>query len=80
MNKIFTPIILKLIYLFLQDDFWRRAEVAISSPSEFEIVIEGIRGSSYAGDISIDDVSLTPGCLVCPDCKPIDGKFENNIN
>ncbi|CAB4000024.1 MAM and LDL-receptor class A domain-containing 2 [Paramuricea clavata] len=57
-----------------QDDFWRRADVPISSASEFEIVIEGVRGTSYTGDISIDDVSLTPGCKVCPKCTPIDGK------
>jgi hypothetical protein len=38
-------------------------------------VIEGVRGSSYTGDISIDDVSLTPGCILCPKCTPIDGKF-----
>lgn len=48
----------------------------ISSPSEFEIVIEGVRGSSYSGDISIDDVSLTPGCKVCPECAPIDGMYS----
>ena len=59
----------------MQDDFWRRADIPISSASEFEIVIEGKRGLSYTGDISIDDVSLTPGCKVCPKCTPIDGKL-----
>ena len=39
-------------------------------------MIEGVRGSSYTGDISIDDVSLTPGCLVCPKCTPIDGELK----
>lgn len=25
-------------------------------------MIEGVVGSSYLGDIAIDDVSMTPGC------------------
>lgn len=27
-----------------------------------QVVIEGIVGNGYFGDIAIDDVSLTPGC------------------
>ena len=33
----------------------------------FQIVFEGIRGSSYFGDIAIDDVKVTTGS--CPSCK-----------
>ena len=32
-----------------------------------QIVFEGIRGSSYFGDIAIDDVNVTTGS--CPSCK-----------
>ena len=75
-----APVINTIHIFLLQDDFWRRAEVAISSASEFEVVIEGVRGSSFSGDISIDDVSLTSGCLVCPGCKPIDGKSNDALH
>ncbi|XP_067933319.1 MAM and LDL-receptor class A domain-containing protein 1-like [Watersipora subatra] len=48
-----------------QGNAWKLAEVAIDATSDFKIVIEGVRGASYAGDIAIDDFSLSPGS-----CKP----------
>jgi len=52
-----------------QGDFWYRAMVrAPYSRDDFQFVIEGVRGTGYQGDISIDDVSLTTGCQICKDC------------
>ncbi|CAF3694948.1 unnamed protein product, partial [Didymodactylos carnosus] len=44
-----------------QGDRWRPAKATIHSPDKFQIIFEGVVGSSYTGDISIDDVSLTNG-------------------
>ncbi|CAB4029849.1 MAM and LDL-receptor class A domain-containing 2-like, partial [Paramuricea clavata] len=43
-------------------NYWARAEVILQSPKDFQIIIEAVRGTNYQGDISIDDVSLTPYC------------------
>lgn len=45
-------------------DEWVRQEVVLKSSVPFQVVIEGIRGVSYAGDIGIDDISFTPFCAV----------------
>ncbi|XP_015919667.2 uncharacterized protein [Parasteatoda tepidariorum] len=43
-----------------QGDMWRRANISIPRFAEnFQIVIEGIRGSNYIGDTAIDDVYLS---------------------
>ncbi|XP_041367445.1 MAM and LDL-receptor class A domain-containing protein 2-like [Gigantopelta aegis] len=47
-----------------QADAWKRADILITSSVNFRIVIEGIRGSGYKGDIGIDDISFTPGCQI----------------
>ncbi|XP_019641851.1 PREDICTED: MAM and LDL-receptor class A domain-containing protein 1-like [Branchiostoma belcheri] len=39
-------------------DVWKRARVHVEAASDFNIVFEGVRGSSYRGDIAIDDVSF----------------------
>ena len=40
-----------------------------SLTDDYEIVFEGLRGQGWQGDISMDDISLTPGCQLCLDCK-----------
>lgn len=53
-----------------QGDFWYRAEISVPvSNDDYQLVIEGTRGSGYQGDIAIDDVSLSPGCQLCLDCN-----------
>ena len=41
---------------------WLRAEIVISIPYDYKITFVGVRGSSFLGDIAIDDISLTPAC------------------
>lgn len=41
---------------------WRRAEIPLVSAVNFQVVIEGISGPGYQGDIALDDVSFTPSC------------------
>ncbi|CAF1046788.1 unnamed protein product [Didymodactylos carnosus] len=43
-------------------DEWLRAKVGLMSPESFEVLIEGVRGLSYEGEIGVDDTSFTPGC------------------
>ncbi|PSN54331.1 hypothetical protein C0J52_10678 [Blattella germanica] len=43
---------------------WYQAELPISSPNPFMIVIQGMVGRNNLGDIAIDDLSLTHGS--CP--------------
>lgn len=47
-----------------QPDEWRRGSVSLNSNTPFRILIEGVRGNGYHGDIAIDDISFTPGCQV----------------
>ena len=41
---------------------WMRNSVTLNSTIPFQVIIEGVIGTGYLGDIAIDDVSLTPGC------------------
>lgn len=41
---------------------WRRAEIHLASNVNFQVVIEGLSGPGFQGDIAIDDVSFTPNC------------------
>mgnify|MGYP002423887678 FL=1 len=43
-------------------DEWLRAKVTLQISQPFQILLEGIRGPSYEGDIGVDDISFTPGC------------------
>lgn len=45
-----------------QPDMWIRAMIDLTSSLPFRVVIEGVRGNGYHGDIAIDDVSFTSGC------------------
>jgi hypothetical protein len=60
---------------------WERAEVPVITNSYFRLEIEGVRGSSFTGDISIDDFSFSPGCgpaALPPVTKDGSCNFENN--
>ncbi|XP_071851180.1 MAM and LDL-receptor class A domain-containing protein 1-like isoform X5 [Apostichopus japonicus] len=42
-------------------DEWRFTQVTVRAPHRFQIVLEVIRGSSWTGDIAVDDTSLKFG-------------------
>ncbi|XP_078458563.1 MAM domain-containing glycosylphosphatidylinositol anchor protein 2-like [Lampetra planeri] len=44
-----------------QGDTWHRANVTITPPGPFQLIVEGIRGSGVEGDIAIDDVTVVDG-------------------
>ena len=50
-------------------------QVTITSSSDYWLVFEGVRGSSYEGDIAIDDVELLDNS--CP--PPGDCNFEKDM-
>ncbi|XP_033751987.1 MAM and LDL-receptor class A domain-containing protein 1-like [Pecten maximus] len=50
-----------------QKNMWQSAQVSLNSTTQFTVIIEGIRGSNYQGDIAIDDVSFTTSsCTLMP--------------
>ncbi|XP_038053495.1 MAM and LDL-receptor class A domain-containing protein 2-like [Patiria miniata] len=54
-----------------EKDYWSRKELVLQSTSDFMIIIEGVIGLTAEGDIALDDVSLTPGCIRSPDPLPV---------
>jgi len=45
-------------------DFWERVVLDLSGESlAYQLVVEGVVGTSYLGDIGIDDTSFTDGCV-----------------
>ena len=50
-----------------QGDTWRKTMINIVSGRNFRVVIEGTTASAGHGDIGLDDVSFTPGCLLAVD-------------
>eukprot|EP00794_Sanderia_malayensis_P017044 gene17044-18759_t len=51
-------------------DAWHWVQVTVSQSYDFQIVFEGSIGSSYTGDIAIDDISVTPGRCPTPTPSP----------
>ena len=51
---------------------WKQGEVTLSNKKPFRVLIEGIRGKSYTGDISLDDLYFQDGnCVgVCSSVLP----------
>ncbi|XP_020612540.1 MAM and LDL-receptor class A domain-containing protein 1-like [Orbicella faveolata] len=49
-------------------NMWLRAAVDVHVSGMYAVVFEGIRGSSFRGDIAIDDFRLAPGS--CPTISP----------
>ncbi|XP_064619815.1 MAM and LDL-receptor class A domain-containing protein 1-like isoform X2 [Lineus longissimus] len=43
---------------------WRRGLVTINQTSPFKVIMEGVRGNDYEGDLAIDDITISNGtCL-----------------
>ncbi|XP_071956934.1 MAM and LDL-receptor class A domain-containing protein 2-like [Antedon mediterranea] len=56
-----------------QGDFWERAEISLSRTVDFKVVISADVGDQIRGDIAIDDVTFTPGCV------PSNGDLPNAL-
>ncbi|XP_033095243.1 MAM and LDL-receptor class A domain-containing protein 1-like, partial [Anneissia japonica] len=44
-----------------QGNLWRHGQISVETNSAYQIVFEGIVGSSFTGDIALDDVKITDG-------------------
>ena len=42
---------------------WKKATILLDDTRPFRVVVEGVRGTGYQGDIAIDDISFTPECF-----------------
>jgi hypothetical protein len=45
-------------------NFWERVDIPINETNPFQVVIEGTVGVGPLGDIGIDDISFTDGCIL----------------
>ncbi|KAJ7393856.1 hypothetical protein OS493_003523 [Desmophyllum pertusum] len=44
-----------------QGNNWKEVELSFTSSGAVQLIFEGVRGTSWKGDIAIDDVSIIPG-------------------
>ncbi|CAB4019916.1 MAM and LDL-receptor class A domain-containing 1-like isoform X1 [Paramuricea clavata] len=44
-----------------QGNQWKKAEVQIKNGNHYSVVFSGVRGSSYQGDIALDEISIASG-------------------
>ncbi|MED6233232.1 hypothetical protein ATANTOWER_008818 [Ataeniobius toweri] len=49
-----------------QGNYWQMKELQLSSSTDFQVVFEGKVGHSEKGDICLDDITFSPGCLLFP--------------
>jgi hypothetical protein len=72
-----------------QGNNWRHGFVPIQPNGRYQIIIEGVRGPSFEGDIAIDDIGVLPvdACILQPKeadpmstwQKKIDCGFDKDI-
>lgn len=49
-----------------QGNYWQMSEIPLSDVADFQVVFEGQVGRSPKGDICLDDITFSPGCLLAP--------------
>lgn len=49
-----------------QGNYWQMKEVPLSDSDDFQVVFEGKVGPNPKGDICLDDITFSPGCLLAP--------------
>ncbi|XP_038153930.1 MAM and LDL-receptor class A domain-containing protein 1 isoform X2 [Cyprinodon tularosa] len=49
-----------------QGNYWKMKELQLRSSTDFQVVFEGKVGRSEKGDICLDDISFSLGCLLSP--------------
>ncbi|XP_031706231.1 MAM and LDL-receptor class A domain-containing protein 1 isoform X1 [Anarrhichthys ocellatus] len=47
-----------------QGNYWQMREIPLSHDGDFQVVFEGKVGRSSKGDICLDDITFSPGCLL----------------
>uniref|UniRef100_A0A8C3AYV8 MAM and LDL receptor class A domain containing 1 n=1 Tax=Cyclopterus lumpus TaxID=8103 RepID=A0A8C3AYV8_CYCLU len=47
-----------------QGNYWQMREIPLSHERDFQVMFEGKVGRSQKGDICLDDITFSPGCLV----------------
>ncbi len=47
-----------------QGNYWQLMEIPLSDTRDFQVMFEGKVGQSYKGDICLDDIIFSPGCLL----------------
>ncbi|XP_029935423.1 MAM and LDL-receptor class A domain-containing protein 1 [Myripristis murdjan] len=47
-----------------QGNYWQMREIPLSSARDFQVMFEGKVGRSPKGDICLDDITFSPGCLL----------------
>ncbi|XP_060950156.1 MAM and LDL-receptor class A domain-containing protein 1 [Limanda limanda] len=47
-----------------QGNYWQMREIQLSHTQDFQVVFEGKVGRSWKGDICLDDITFSPGCLL----------------
>ncbi|KAM6977638.1 MAM and LDL-receptor class A domain-containing protein 1 [Aplochiton taeniatus] len=47
-----------------QGNYWQSREIQLSSPRDFQVLFLGKIGPSAKGDICLDDITFSPGCLL----------------
>ncbi|KAJ8050665.1 MAM and LDL-receptor class A domain-containing protein 2 [Holothuria leucospilota] len=58
-----------------QEFKWLQGYRTIKTSNSFEIIMEGVRGKGYEGDIALDDLSYDP--VPCP--PPVECEFESDF-
>lgn len=47
-----------------QGNYWQMGEVPLSDIWDFQVIFEGKVGRNPKGDICLDDITFSPGCLL----------------
>lgn len=47
-----------------QGNYWQMREITLSYAKDFQVMFEGKVGHSAKGDICLDDITFSPGCLL----------------
>ncbi|XP_032360131.1 MAM and LDL-receptor class A domain-containing protein 1 isoform X1 [Etheostoma spectabile] len=52
-----------------QGNYWQMREIPLSHNRDFQVMFEGKVGRSEKGDICLDDITFSPGCLLASSAK-----------
>ncbi|XP_035268745.1 MAM and LDL-receptor class A domain-containing protein 1 isoform X1 [Anguilla anguilla] len=55
-----------------QGNYWQRREVDLAAPEDFQVMFEGSIGKGNRGDICLDDITFSPGCLLSSSPVPME--------